>query len=267
MRQALSKSNPENVAPRKGVRSVEHSARLLLALIEGGEALPLKSVAAASRMSASTAHRYLASLTRVDFVRQDPVTGFYDLGPLAIRLGLAALSRFDFVERADQELRGLTQRLRIDGHVSIWGDYGPTIIRVRQANSPILTNLRLGRNLPLFASASGRIFLAFLPEEMTRAALDAEMARQTDVLEARQAVQRIIREVRQQGFAYTDGSVVPGLRAIAAPILDLQGGLCACVALVSPSESLVRFPNAMLDDLLATAQKTSRGLGWNPPKI
>jgi DNA-binding IclR family transcriptional regulator len=262
MRKPLSKSNPEMAVPRKGVRSVEHSSRLLLALTEAGAALPLKSVAAASKMSASTAHRYLTSLARVDFVRQDPTTGFYDLGPLAVRVGLAALGRFDFIERADEELRGLTQRLRIDGHLTIWGDHGPTIIRIRQANSPILTNLRLGRNLPLFGSASGRIFLAFLPAEMTRTMLEQELSRQPDMLDARYTADRMIREVRVQGFACVDGSVVPGLRAIAAPILDLQGDLRACMALVSPSESLVRLPNPVMDDLLATVRKTSQGLGW-----
>ena len=55
---------------------------------------------------------------------------------------------------------------------------------------------------------------------------------------------------------------MPGLRSIAVPILDLQGDLRACMALVSPSQSLVRFPNAMLDDLMGTAAETSRELGW-----
>ena len=247
---------------RKGVQSVEHAARLLEALIQAGAAVPLKVAAAGSGMSASTAHRYLTSLVRVGLVRQDGPTGFYDLGSLATRLGLAALGRFDYVERADEQLRGLTQRLRIDGHLTIWGDHGPTIIRIRQANSPILTNLRLGRTLPLFGSASGRIVLAYLSRETTRATLDQELARESDQIEARACAERVIAQTRAQGYAWVDGSVVPGLRSVAAPILDLQGDLRACMARVSPSQSLVRFPNAMLDDLIRTAAETSRELGW-----
>jgi DNA-binding IclR family transcriptional regulator len=104
--------------------------------------------------------------------------------------------------------------------------------------------------------------LSYLPPEVTRSALEIELARQPDAIEARYAVERVVREVRENGFARIDGSVVPGLRAIAAPILDLQGDLRACIALVSPSESLVRVPNPILDDLLDTARATSRGLGW-----
>jgi DNA-binding IclR family transcriptional regulator len=247
---------------RKGIQSVEQAARVLNALIAHRRALPLKTIAAGAGMSASMAHRYLASLIRVDLVRQEPGTGLYDFGPMAARLGLAAIDRFDHVERADENLRTLTSDLHIDGHISIWGDFGPTIVRIRQANSPILTNLRLGRTLPLLGSASGRVFLAHLPGELTQALLDAELRRMPDLLEARRELDESNRHVRAHGYAWIDGTVVPGLRAIAAPILDVQGTMRGCMALVSPAESLIRFPNTAQQSLLAAAQRTSRELGY-----
>jgi DNA-binding IclR family transcriptional regulator len=42
-------------------------------------------------MPAAKAHRYLVSLIRVRMVVQE-ATGRYDLGPLAVQLGLASLS-------------------------------------------------------------------------------------------------------------------------------------------------------------------------------
>ncbi len=84
--------------------------------------------------------------------------------------------------------------------------------------------------------------MSYLPFEVTRSALESELARQPDVIDARYDAELVIREVRENGFARVDGSVVPGPRAIAAPILDLQGDLRACMALVSPPESLVEFP-------------------------
>lgn len=247
---------------RKGIQSVEHAARVLNALIAVRSALPLKAIAASAGMSASMAHRYLASLIRVDLVRQEPGTGLYDFGPMAARLGMAAIDRFDHVERADENLRQITSELHIDGHISIWGDFGPTIVRIRQANSPILTNLRLGRTLPLLGSASGRVFLAHLPPEMTQGLLEAEMRRSPDLIEARRDLEESNRHVREQGYAWIDGTVVPGLRAIAAPILDIQGTMRACMALVSPAESLIRFPNPALHSLLSAARRTSQELGY-----
>ena len=81
---------------RKGVQSVEQGTRLLEALIRSKRALPLRLLAQMADMSPSTAHRYLASFIRVDLIVQDPATGHYDLGTLALRLGLAALNKRKF---------------------------------------------------------------------------------------------------------------------------------------------------------------------------
>ncbi len=247
---------------RKGIQSVEHAARVLNALSSVRNALPLKDIAAAAGMSPSMAHRYLASLIRVDLVRQEPGTGFYDFGPMAARLGLAAIDRFEHVERADENLRQLTSELHIDGHISIWGDFGPTIVRIRQANSPILTNLRLGRTLPLLSSASGRIFLSFLAQELTQPLLDAEIRTLPNPQDAGRDLDASNQHVRAHGFSWIDGTVVPGLKAIAAPILDVQGTLRACMALVSPADSLITFPNDALYGLLDAVRRTSEELGF-----
>jgi DNA-binding IclR family transcriptional regulator len=68
--------------------------------------------------------------------------------------------------------------------------------------------------------------------------------------------------VRREGFAWIDGQVFHGYRAIAAPIFDMQGVLRAAMSLVSNQASLVKFPNPVADDLLATAKRASQRLGW-----
>jgi DNA-binding IclR family transcriptional regulator len=251
---------------RKGIQSVEQASGLLEALIKAGAELPLTTLARSSAMSPSSAHRYLTSLSRIGLVRQNAVTGHYDLGAMAIRLGLAALSRFDFIEMADTALHGLTQRVKVDGHVSVWGDFGPTIVRIRQTNTPILTNLRLGRVVPVLGSASGQVFCAYLPEEATRTLRDKDLKAPNCPFKSRANIRDHLARVRDQGFAWIDGSVIPGLRSIAAPILDLQGNLLAVVALVGPDQSLVEFPNPVLADLLATSSRTSEALGYSPKR-
>ena len=147
---------------RKGIQSVEHGAKLLEALVNSRKAQPLKTLAAMAGMSASMAHRYLTSFIRTGLVEQDPVSTHYDLGALALRLGLAALSRTDCMQVADDEFRQLIERVDIDGHISVWGTYGVTTVRYQNRHAPILSNFRLGDVLPLLDSAAGRIFLTYL---------------------------------------------------------------------------------------------------------
>lgn len=248
---------------RKGVQSVEQGTRLLEALIRSKRALPLRLLAQMADMSPSTAHRYLASFIRVDLIVQDPATGHYDLGTLALRLGLAALNRNDFIQIADDHLRQLTRHLNMDGHISVWGDYGPTIIRQRDAIVTFL-NVRLGGVLPLIKSATGQIFLAYQDREKTQAMLQAELATFEKDRPSEAEIDELLDNVRANGFAAIDGTMVSGLRAISAPILDLQGDLRAAISLVSSDPSIVSAPNEVIDRLVASADVISRKLGWEP---
>ena len=247
---------------RKGIQSVEHGARLLESLIDSRQAVPLKTLAGMAGLSPSMAHRYLTSFIRADLVRQDPASGHYDLGTLALRLGIAALNRTDFIQVADDEFKDLVRRVNIDGHLSVWGDYGVTIVRIHNRHVPILSNLRLGGVLPLYDSAAGRIFLAYQGEKTIKSVLQSELDQAESPKPTKRAIAAVIADVRARGYASIDSQVFHGVRALAAPIFDLQGDLRAAMSLVSNQASLVDFPNRVLDDLVTTAKHISRRLGW-----
>ncbi len=248
---------------RKGIQSVEHGAKLLESLVSSREALPLKALAAAAGMSPSMAHRYLTSFIRADLVHQDPISGRYDLGTMALRLGIAALNRTDLIQIADNEFKELVRRVDIDGHLSVWGDYGVTIVRIHNRHVPILSNLRLGAVLPLYDSAAGRIFLTYMEDEAVRPILKSELAKAENPKPTRAEIAAVASNVRQHRYAWIDGQVFHGERAIAAPVFDPQGDVRAAMSLVSNQASLVQFPNKVLDDLVATAARISKRIGWS----
>ena len=249
---------------RKGIQSVEQGVKLLESLVISQKAMPLKTLAQLAGMSPSMAHRYLTSFIRADLVHQDPVSGFYDLGTFALRLGMAALNRADLIQIADDEFRELVARVNVDGHLSVWGDYGVTIVRVHNRAVPILSDLRLGTVLPLPDSAAGRVFLAFHKQGAIKPVLKSELARMDEPKPSAQDLASITDTVRRDGFAWIDGQVFHGMRALAVPIFDMQGTLRAAMSLVSNQASLVKFPNVVLDDLLATAKRASQRMGWQP---
>jgi len=248
---------------RKGIQSVEQGAKLLDVLINSRKALPLKTLAAQAGMSASMAHRYLTSFIRAGLVEQDRLSGHYDLGTFALRLGLASLNRSDYMQIADDEFRQLVERVDIDGHISVWGPYGVTLVRYRNRHAPILSNFRLGDVLPLLDSAAGRIFLTYLGERTTRPILKAERSKSEESGRSATDLREITEAVRRDGFAWIDGQVFHSIRAIAVPIFDSQDQLVATISLVSNQASLVKFPNPVLDDLIETGRRISHRLGWS----
>ncbi|MGC2854359.1 IclR family transcriptional regulator [Novispirillum sp. DQ9] len=211
---------------QSGVRSVETAARVLAAFIGAPGALPLKAVAAAAGMSGGKAHRYLVSLCRAGLVEQNPETQRYDLGGLALRVGLAALQRLDIVRLAATTLEDLRDRLNETVVLAVWGDNGPTVVRWEEASRAVTVNVRLGENLPLLISATGRAFLCWMPEH--RIAAFVERERHALGLDAA-AVAVLRAQGREVGLAIVDGQLLPGVAAVAAPVFDHRGDMIAAI--------------------------------------
>lgn len=189
----------------RGVGSVETGLRVLRAMAEATDGpAPLSAVARASGLSAPTAHRYLASLVASGFVRQDAATGRYDLDAGALRVGLAALARLDPFARAEAAFRAVAEATGRTVMLSVMGDAGATVVRWFPGRPPVLTSLGVGSVMPRDASATGRVFAAFGDAPEPRPEAEA---------------------IRADLIARVDGGLIPGLRADAVPVFDLQGRL------------------------------------------
>lgn len=250
-----------------GVQSVEVATRLLRVLAHSSRALPLTKLAAEAGMSPSKAHRYLSSLVRADLVRRDPVTNYYDLGALSLRLGLTALGRIDEIQLATAILPRLSEEIGETIILSVWGDHGPTIIRIEESSSHAVSmNARVGSVLPPLTTATGLAFSAFLPETMVRAA--AARAKDWSMSENRpQGVSRrgrsTIEEVRERGMARDVGVFLSGVSALAVPIFNHESRVVAVMTALGRESSFnVDWDGPPGRALKRAAEMISRQLGY-----
>jgi DNA-binding IclR family transcriptional regulator len=233
---------------RQGIQSVEVGVALLRALADGAKASSLKDLAAAAGMPASKAHRYLVSFGRAGLVAQDPVTGRYDLGPMALRLGLAALGRIDAVKIGTWAAAELRARIDETALIAVWGNRGPTVIAWEESSKPVTVNVRVGSVMPLLTSATGRAFLAYLPAARTADLVAAERAllraagRDIDP-------QALAAEVRRHGLGRVDGDLLPGVAALAAPVFDHTGKVALVLTALGPHGVF----DGRVDGIVATA--------------
>jgi DNA-binding IclR family transcriptional regulator len=242
-----------------GIQSVEIAARILRALAEGGGALPLRDLAAATGMHRGKVHRYLISLARAGLVSRATEAGNYCIGPLAITAGLAGLNRLDPVRLAYEALPGLRDRIGETVLLAVWGENGATVIALENSAWPVTLNVRVGSVLPLFGSATGRVFAAFLPEAEARAA----RARGALPEQERAAFDRALARARRDGFSWVEGSLIPGLNAVAVPVFDHAGKLALVIGAVGRRETFGPARSAAATRALAEgAAGLSRRLGY-----
>lgn len=215
---------------RAGIQSVEVGFALLAALAASRGPLMLRDLAAAADMSAAKAHRYLVSFQRLGLVVQEPASTRYDLGPAALSLGLAALTRLDAVRMARERLALLAPRIGHTLALAVWGNHGPTIVHWQESPLAQPVNLRLGDVMPLLSSATGRCFAAFMSPEVVAPLLKEELARavkmrRTDLPATMAEVNTLLAEVRERGAARVVDTLLPGIVAFCAPVFDADGHL------------------------------------------
>ncbi len=280
--EAPADTTPDTVADaeplRAGIQSVEVGFELLDALSQASGALMLRDLAAAAGMSAAKAHRYLVSFQRMGLVVQDPASTRYDLGPAALRLGLACLSRIDAVRLARERIDDL---LADTGHtlaIAVWGNRGPTMVHWVEAPQTTRVTLRLGDVMPLLTSATGRCFAAFMNKAEHDAQRLAPMVKEelarlrnlprtglplVDVPQTPAEAEAVFEETRQRGVARVVHSLLPGVGGFCAPVFDAQGRLALGLVVLGSVATLdTDWEGPPATALLRCARRLSTDLGY-----
>ncbi|MCC6608657.1 MAG: IclR family transcriptional regulator [Burkholderiales bacterium] len=237
-------------AIQPGVKSVQVGLRVLAALAAAYRPMMLSELAKAVAMPSAKVHRYLASLSRAGIVEQEGPGGRYGLGPLALTLGLSALHQLDHVRVAGAAMAALRDRTEQTGLVAVWGSAGPTIVRWEECRRPVAVNMRVGSVLRLLDSATGLVFVAFLPRHVTEGLLASEMRGR----DAAQVEERLA-EVRARKMARVRGQQMASIHALSAPVFDHTGALVAVMTLLGPETHF----DATWDGPLAAALRDAAG--------
>jgi DNA-binding IclR family transcriptional regulator len=245
---------------------------LVTCLALAGRAQTLKDLAAAAGMSPSKAHRYLVSLKRAGLVEQIEPLGLYELGPMAVTLGLAALGRTDLHRLAWQELVRLSGSLGLTAVQGIWADDVPVVVRAEQPQGLVTVNVRTGGVLGLLSTASGRVFAAFRPETEMKPIIDREFARGAQPRHMGKMLDRagfdaLLDDIRRRHMARTEGDDNLAIDALSGAVFNHVGALVAVIALVGTSGSFdLRWDGPVARALGEACRGLSRRLGHDQPK-
>lgn len=264
---------PKSASPRRGIQSIEVGFRILDVIRQAGRPLPLKELAEASQLTVPNVHYYLVSFQKVGLVHQQPDTGFYGLGPYALRLGLAALEQFDVFTTARPVMAELAAITGQTVFLGVWGNKGPTIVyRVEGSRSRPLLELRVGSVLPLLSSALGRNFLAHLPPANTRDLLEQELAsmKKSDGVNkySMRDVEAMRDEVLSHHLSRCRDALLPHFTSMSAPIFDMLGEMKAAITVMGPVGSFdddIDSETARV--LIEKAQSISAVAGWTKAVI
>jgi IclR family acetate operon transcriptional repressor len=99
----------------------------------------------------------------------------------------------------------------------------------------------IGREMPIHAVSSGKVMMAYLPEEGVQRILARELSAFTErtVTDAERLLKEL-EQIRQQGYGIAEEELEMGLSAAAAPIWSHEGQVAATISISGPSFRLPR---------------------------
>ena len=221
------------------------SVALLDVLGDAGRPLTFSQIVSSSALNKSTVHRLLTILGSEGLVLYDEGTKTYLLGPKLLHLVRKAWRGFDIQAVALGEMLHLHELAQ--ENVSLGILQGNEVVHVRMIESQYHWGITPIMREPAHTTATGKVLLAFLPDELIASWLDRNaLTRSTKrSITTRSAFEKELATVRRRGFATSDREEMDHVVGIAAPIFNFLDEPVAVLNIWAPTN------RCSLSDLLA----------------
>ena len=244
------------------VQSLERGLAVIRAFGADSPELRLSDVARATGLTRAAARRFLLTLVRLGYVRQEG--GTFSLRPRVLELGYAYLSALSLPEVAQPHMETLVAEVNESSSVGVLDDLDIVYV-ARVPTQRIMTiTIAVGTRLPAYATSMGRVLLAALAPEALDAYLERVELRRLSprTITSERALRGELDRVRAQGWAMVDQELEEGLRSIAAPIRDGGDRVVAAVNVSAHASRASRdtVRRDLLPPLLETARRIESDL-------
>ncbi|MBD8483222.1 IclR family transcriptional regulator [Pseudomonas coleopterorum] len=244
---------------------IERALSLLESLTNEPRGQALQTLAEQLGMPKSAAHRMLSELGRLGYVRQNAETLRYHLSTKLVALGFQYLSGSGadivqpILDRLAQDTGELVRLGVIEGDRQTW------IAKSQGARSGLRYDPEMGRDAPLFYTASGHAWLATLSDAKALALVEQQGIASRDDFgpnapRSNADLLERLRVAREAGYAWVVESSALGTSALAAVIRHPRDAhVVGVLSVAGPSARLSEARmHELATGLLAAAQELSQ---------
>jgi DNA-binding IclR family transcriptional regulator len=255
--------------PSADLETLDHAFALVQVLAHSGP-----SGASAARLASElgmprrTVYRYLNSLLRLGMAESTGLrTATYRLGPTVDTLSAAACQQREFLRQSTLSVDSLAQATGQHIRCTVF-DQG-SVVTVAVASGAGAADQRpvttvVGNRRPAHATASGKVFLAFL-----KGALDAYVTRDltrrtrrtiTDPARLREECRR----VRQLGYGTDNHEFTQGVCCFAVPVWGKRRQVVGALSTSWETDGDIHISESHLAAVKAAARDFSKSIGGEP---
>jgi len=215
-------------------------------------------------ISKSTVYGITKALVDVGALYQEQETKKFRLGPTLVRLGNQAVGGMDLRSIARPLMEDLSQRFRETVFLGTFD--GRKITIIERADSPVELKISapIGTRIPVYAGATGKVFLAGLSENEVKKLLKEKPIRpftENTITDPEKYLEEL-QKVRRVGYATDFEEYIRGVNAICIPLPKTGKWSDSALWMVGFSNSFTREKiSAAIMAMLQAADQIGKMLG------
>lgn len=230
--------------------------RLLSHVAHCGEPIMLAELSRALRLPKPTSYRLALMLERAGYVRKDPLTLRYSIGPKFEDIALSGLRNGGAASGRRVLMDALAKRA--GARVNFVVMRGGELLNIAwvESSSAIRVDIRPDLQVPVQCSASGKLLLTYAKDELRERFLRSAPFRGSTAnsITTAQALRQEFARIRRQGYAEDNEELIDGVNCLAVPVRNAAGEVVAGLALMAPVAVLpLAAARRFLPDLRACA--------------
>lgn len=244
-----------------GPRAITRVLDLLWLLAGESEGLSLAELSASLAVPKSTLLGTLRGLSDRHYLTQ--AGGNYQLGSTAYHLASRLVAKWSAPEMVRTQVNAVARETgeSVGFAIADW-ELGQAIyIEAVNSTQPVRYAMQAGLRAPLYASAAGRVLLAFAPTQRTDIYLESATLRSltTQTRTDPTAIRANLAEIRAQGFCASFGELLSDTAAIAVPVSGPDGRTLGSMMVAAPLDRMRANYPALLEAIVQAGRRASLG--------
>lgn len=246
----------ERLAARDFVQSLERGLAVIEAFDESSPVLTLSEVSRRTGLTRAAARRFLLTLVELGYMRNEG--GRFSLRPRALQLGYAYLSSLSLPQIALPYMRNLSTEIKESASLSVRDDEMIVYVAQVTAARPLAVRIDVGTRFPAYATAMGRVLLAYAPKPWLDSYLSTVRLEPLTpfTISSSEDLRTVLDGVRRTGYVQVEQELDSGLRSLAVPIHDRSGDVIAAMNI--STHTAASGVVDVIEDLLPRLQAAAR---------
>ncbi|MEK4424618.1 IclR family transcriptional regulator [Solibacillus sp. FSL K6-1523] len=244
--------NLETFEKNYTMSSLHKAIKVLKAFTKDEPNLSLTELSKKTGIGISSLQRFVSTFVYEGFLHKDELTKRYQLGHSLLYLGNLVKQESSLIIVAEPLLKKLNEEMGESVSMSIIDGWERRCILNYDSTHPLSTKMFVGDTSPLYAGASSKTLLAFMPhlEEYLENIVLEPITDQTIL--SKDLLVTELHQIRSLRYAKSSGERVRGACSVTAPILNASHQIIASVTILIPEVRYADYDEQLLINRIKT---------------